>query len=131
MAFLRNRPIVHIFHDFRKKLTIFRRLFTHFMQSFDPQWLKMCQKIISVMSRPPLWAKIWIFWLKIFFFKNQNFCCFWLSFFILYVFMSFSKIYRQLRLLILCFPKKSELFLKFFDEFGLFLTRFDKKNIKM
>ncbi len=28
--------------------------------------------------------------------------------------MSFSKIYRQLRLLILCFPKKSELFLSFF-----------------
>jgi hypothetical protein len=66
--FLRNWPIVLIFHDFRKKLTIFSRLFTHFMQSFDSQGLKMCQKIILVILRPPLWAKIWIFWLKFFFF---------------------------------------------------------------
>jgi hypothetical protein len=126
MAFLRNRPIVLNFHDFRQKLTIFSRLFTHFMQSFDWQWLKMCQKIISVVLRPPLWAKILIFWLKIFFFKNQMFLIKFLHFICFYVIF---KKYRQLRLLILCFPKKSELFLNFFFWWiWTFLTRFDEKH---
>jgi hypothetical protein len=63
IAFLRYRPIVPLFWDTTTKLTIFSRLFAHFIQSFDPQSLKIYQRIILVRLRPPLWAKIWIFWL--------------------------------------------------------------------
>ncbi len=128
MAFLRNRPIVHIFHDFRKKLTIFSRLFTHFLQCFELKWLKMCQKIISVMLRPPLWAEIWIFWLKIFFFKNQNFYCFWLNYFILYAFYPIFKNISSIGFTYFMLSKKIWTFPKKFDEIGLFLLDLIKKH---
>jgi hypothetical protein len=76
--FFRYRPIVLLFWSIPTKLTNFSRLFTYFMQSFDPQWFKMCQKIISM--HPPLWAKIWIFLLIFFFLQKSKFLLFFIKF---------------------------------------------------
>ncbi len=85
--FLRNWPIVHIFHDFWKKLTIFSRLFKHFMQSFDPQWPYMSQKIFLVMNFAlTSMGQNMIFLTNFFFLQKTKFSLFLIEFYYILMF---------------------------------------------
>ncbi len=63
---------------FARNLLFWTVFLTHIMQNFDPQCLKITRETI-LFSLPPtwsLWAKIMVFWSKLFFSKNAKFSLF-------------------------------------------------------